>query len=504
MNYTLANYYEEAGISPNPKWASEIVLEDPDTGEGLRPMWHQITGLKLSLTTLNARSGLWDDMGTGKTLISQAYAIWHAGSGNKVIAVMPGILLGQYKQTLLKTFKGVEDKLSVEIYHGTVAKKNKQVDRWIDTEYPDIVLTTYDTFRTYYMLFLEYSAAVFDECKQLANPENMTYLGVTTWAEGLGSKSILLLNGTPGKNSLLDLYGYIKLINPSVYSCRGDFDQQHVEYTKIPTTFRGKNGALCTRGQETVLGFRSLDKLYSNLYLQSRRVEKADVLDLPQKRIVQIQFDLNPAHKKQYDKLVLERMLLLPDNQVIDITASSSVRNTCMQLVANPEAAGIKEESALFSAIDELLDEMDLTKTKVFLLAHYRATVEKVGKRYAQHQPALIYGGSNAEKEKDRFLTDPKCRMAVANYQSGGVGLNLQSVCHTVITVEPTQVPGEFQQAVDRVDRKGQKNKVTVYVLVAKGTIYAKTVVNMRRKEGEILQVVSKGKLQAELLGQDD
>ena len=509
MNYTLKMYYEEAGIEPIPPWAKDITLRNPYTRELVKPMWHQVDGLARAFSMPNSRSGLFDDMGSGKTMPAQAFAIWNAWANNKTVVLMPGVLLGQFLNSLKKMFSPVQEHLSAEIYHGAKAKRDKAVARWQTQGSPDIVLTTYDLFRKEYQIFcslFHYDALVMDECRVLGNPNSATALAISSFMGRNGEKAALLMNGTPGKNSLADLFGYIDFLTPGVYKGKSGFDHMHVEYTTVDTVVPGKRGGLDICKRLIVSGFRNLDQLYQNLYLQARRVEKEDVLkELPGKRLIPVHFKLSPKHKALYDKLVREKLIIFADDSMIDISYSAAVRNTCMQIVVHPQMVQLDEESEIFKVLDELLEELAPSSTnKVFILAHYRATIEKIGKRYEKYKPALIYGGSNTEKEKVRFQEDDNCLMCVANYLSGGVGLDFQNNCHTVICFEPTTVPGDFKQAVDRVDRKGQLHKVFVYILIATGTIYSKTVATMRKKDAEILSVVSKGRLQAELCGSAD
>lgn len=154
--------------------------------------------------------------------------------------------------------------------------------------------------------------------------------------------------------------------------------------------------------------------------------------------------------------------------------------------------------------MDQVIESTDLEKTKVFIMAHYQNTVEMIAEHYKKYNPAVIYGKTvNKDAEKNKFLNDSSCRIAVVNYLSGGVGLNFQSVSYTGISAEPTTSPGDFDQGTDRIHRSGQVNSVNIYIMLPKNTLYVKLVQTMLRRKAETSGVVSKLQLERELLGGD-
>ena len=74
-------------------------------------------------------------------------------------------------------------------------------------------------------------------------------------------------------------------------------------------------------------------------------------------------------------------------------------------------------------------------------------------------------------------------RVMLGNIQSMGTGVDgLQEVATHCVLVEPTWTPGENQQAVDRLDRGGQKGHVQADFLVAPGSILEKILVSALEK----------------------
>ena len=165
-----------------------------------------------------------------------------------------------------------------------------------------------------------------------------------------------------------------------------------------------------------------------------------------------------------------------------------------LQMITCPELfipTSNKITNAITDTARVLLDSVGAEhKTKVVMFANFQQSVEFLAERFKDFNPAVIYGkSSNKESEKKKFLHDESCRLLIANPISAGVGLNLQSVCHTVIFVEPAGVAGWFKQASERVHRNGQKKPVSIYILSAMDTGAPKITKNMRRKEEDIRNV---------------
>lgn len=97
-----------------------------------------------------------------------------------------------------------------------------------------------------------------------------------------------------------------------------------------------------------------------------------------------------------------------------------------------------------------------------------------------------IDGGTTA-KNKERcvtqFVEDQKIRVCVGNMQSMGTGTDgLQAVCNHVLIGEPSPVPGENEQMVDRLDRGGQDRTVQADFFVAPNSIMERILASSLRK----------------------
>ncbi|TAL04900.1 MAG: DEAD/DEAH box helicase [Rhodospirillaceae bacterium] len=82
-----------------------------------------------------------------------------------------------------------------------------------------------------------------------------------------------------------------------------------------------------------------------------------------------------------------------------------------------------------------------------------------------------------------RFINDPTCHVIIGNVLSLGTGTDgLQTVSSNALIAEPSWVPGENVQAIDRLDRFGQKRTVMADIFVAPGSFSEKVLARSLRK----------------------
>lgn len=373
--------------------------------------------------------------------------------------------------------------------------------RWqAENSWPDLLMMSYQMFfRVNRTLQGPYGAMVADEAHNyLCHPGSTTFKKVKAFVLRNNGEDIgfVPMTGTPDPNLPSDLYGLIKLINPKAYGSYADFENLHVE--KLRTQNRSKNW-------DIILGYKNLDVLRVNLFARASRVTKEDVFTLDKPQVIELDVELGQEHLNLYRKLVRERVLEV-NGETISAVQAQSLRQKALQIVTNPDPFSNHpiKENALRDMLGELLSDLDCMRTeKVVVYCIYHNSIEAMAEWFKDYNPALVYGKSDTTKNVAKFLNDDSCRLMLAHYRSGGVGLNLQGVCRYVICAEPTSVPGEFIQATERVYRKGQKKVVSFYVLKVLKTGWPKQVEAMKGKLQLSREIsMDKSALLRELLGE--
>ena len=154
-----------------------------------------------------------------------------------------------------------------------------------------------------------------------------------------------------------------------------------------------------------------------------------------------------------------------------DYHGESAKTDMCMELIVNAVGAGHK--ILLFSQFTSMLDRL----------------TERRGGEGIDYN--LLTGSVNKEKRMqmvESFNNDDVPVFCIS-LKAGGTGLNLTSA-DIVIHYDPWWNVAVQNQATDRAHRIGQKHVVTVYKLVAEGTIEEKIIDIQERKKKLAAQVL--------------
>jgi SNF2 family DNA or RNA helicase len=447
--------------------------------------------------------GLYDDCGVGKTFVMQSAAIVHKAHGYRSLVVMPPTLLIQFEETFKETFSGVEDYLQmyrlgpVKSKKGITAaqQRQQQVADWNKAGWPDVMLMSYQMFIKDFVqdsIVKHYQIFIIDEAHNLRNLGNKAGNFLYELTNMPNRESALILStATPEYRDPRDAYCLIRLTSPGLYSSEKNFSKQHVIYEKkIIKLQRPIHGREYTTLYE-VRGFMRMDLLRQNLYQHAARITKDKVLPKMTPTIIEERVELSDAHHKYYREFARARIAELPDGDIIAATNAQALRQELLRIITNIHEYTNKitvKGNEILSTCDTLIDGMGLgPENKIVLFANSRMSIRTLEKYYAKYNPALMYGDANSAKGLNQFLQDKTCLMMVANPNSAGAGLNLQSVCSTFIVVEPVTIPGLLKQASERFPRAGQKNPVIGYVLKPLATVASLMTDIMLEREGYIL-----------------
>lgn len=502
----------------------------------------------------------------GKTYPAQTHAILMAAMGNRVCFAMPPKLIPQAIQEMKDYFSGVENHLYIDHLACSPDQKRKKEEEWEASGWPDILLLSYDVYRTYndkdpmknigtnlwrarrplpdgsyeyvtyfkedgtpvsaraqpftgdgrpinrkgkaknpkQMLLKErgYNVLFMDEAHALCGMDSILSKSVAEMSHRLGDEvAIYLMTGTPVPTHLHDVYGLIRLINPDAYLNKASFIRQHCVMREFHIPL--PNGKL--KKLSSIESYVDTERIYDALWTRSFRVQKRDVIQMPDPIITEVPVKLSGVHAKLYKDVinnqfaVLGDAVLAPDNQ-------SQLRHMALQLVSCPQKFAPGQDlgvNQLAAATDDLLNTIDPSpQRKVIIFAYYRATIDELALRYAKYKAAVVYGGTKASQEEiSRFQDDPETSVLVIQWVSGGAGLNLQVASYIIFYEIPTS-PKDAKQGIARADRKGQMNIVNVYFMRVYKTLFDRNFKALLKNEESNNQVIKDRKdLLHELLG---
>jgi len=412
----------------------------------------------------NGRALLADDMGLGKTLQAIAAAVWlkdNAGA-ERTLIVCPASLKHQWAREIERFCD-----LPVQIIQGNAAARGVQYRRGAGFYIANYELILRDV--TVINETLRPDLLILDEAQRIKNWRTK----IATAVKMIPSRYAFVLSGTPLENRLEDLYSLMQVVDPHVL---GPLWRYLVDFHV--TDDKGK-----------VLGYRNLSELRRRLQRVMLRRDRRLVRDQLPDRIEQridvelndMQWDLHNSAMSAAGLLatIAKRRPLTPSEQNRLMSALQTARMAC-------NSAGLvdkeSEESPKLDELDDMLDELCLQSgLKMVIFSQWERMTHLVEKRVRSLGLGCVrlHGGIPTAKRgdlMDRFRDDDAIQVFIST-DAGSTGLNLQSAS-VLVNLDVPWNPAVLEQRNGRIHRLGQKNKVQIVLMVAKGA-YEESVLCM-------------------------
>ncbi len=433
-------------------------VEPPGLRDVLRP--YQRAGFKWisTLDKLGFGGILADDMGLGKTLqvIAFLLARYERNLPGPSLVVCPASLVYNW----ISEFGRFAPGLSVLAVAGAREERQRAIS---DAAAYDVLVTSYELLKRDVELYegQRFYCQVLDEAQYIKNHSTQA----ARCAKRIRAEVRLALTGTPIENRLSELWSIFDYLMPGLL---GSYEG-----------FRRRFELPIAAGDEAAA--RRLQCMVGPFVL--RRM-KGDVLkDLPEKTESVIYAPLEGEQDELYrataSHLALSLAHRLPREFARDrlavLAELTKLRQICCDphlLYANYEGGSAKLEAAMdlvASAVDG--------GHKVLLFSQFTSMLELIAARL--DEAGIGYytlTGATSKEERARLVTSYNTDgvpVFLISLKAGGVGLNL-TAADIVIHYDPWWNLAAQNQATDRAHRIGQTSTVTVFKLIAKGTIEEK------------------------------
>ena len=417
-----------------------------------------------------------DDMGLGKTL-QTITVLLSRGKEGAALVIVPTSLILNWRDELARFAPG----LKVRILNQAGEERAKTIE---EADKFDVVITTYGLLinEEESLSKKEWNTIVLDEAHTIKNRDTK----MSKAAMKLQGRFRILLTGTPVQNNLSEIWNLMQFANPELL---GSF-QQFTDRFITPVE------KLHDKGAQQVLR-----RMIAPFIL---RRTKNDVLnELPQKTEVTRKVELSQEEWALYDHIRQQALLNLADGEATPLqtlTELTRLRQAACnaQLVDKKLKIPSSKQAAFLEMVDSLHDNHH--RALVFSqftshLALIRKALDKKGVDY------LYLDGATPAKERaqlvERFQTGDM-PLFLISLKAGGLGLNLTAADY-VIHLDPWWNPAIEEQASDRAYRIGQQNPVTVYRLIAEGTIEEKIIQLHKTKKSLADALLEGGDMSAKL-----
>lgn len=210
--------------------------------------------------------------------------------------------------------------------------------------------------------------------------------------------------------------------------------------------------------------------------------------------------DLVPAQRRIYDKFERDLVVFLEDNPMIaEVPIAARIR--LRQITLAVPSIGENDEiffaddavSTKFKALQEILD--DIPDEPVLILTDSQKYAKIVANRLGEKAFEWSGQASQAKREeaKSAFLNS-ELQYIVAVIPAIAEGVDgLQNVCSTIVWLSHSDNNLMNQQVVDRIRRRGQKQVVKIYDILARDTYDEGQLSNLVERQLQMNATLRKG-----------
>jgi SWI/SNF-related matrix-associated actin-dependent regulator 1 of chromatin subfamily A len=429
---------------------------------------------KYGIKFLHSNKGciLGDEMGTGKTMMSIAAAL--LSGYERILVICPAALKLNWKR-------------EIECFTNDVS-----VIKGYDFKVKKFTIINYDILKNYYfmeatkeenMLCSElvknnFDLIICDEAHSIKDKDSIRGSIVKDLCSKYGDKAVWLLTGTPVANRPKDFYNLLKVIKHPITENFKYYATRYCEGKQITKTVRGRAKKIWLMN-----GASNLDELSKKTTSILLRRLKKDILDLPEKTVTPLYYELSDSQRRDYNNLWDEYL----EQRELSGKRGNVAREMVELSLLKKYIANIAVEKTI-----ELAETIIDSGEKVIIFCNYDDELYSLKEHFKNK--AVIHNGKMNERDRqesiDRFQNDDKIKVFIGNIISAGTGITLTNGVYTIFN-SFHWTPGINAQAEDRNHRLGVKKNVTIYYMLFEDTISERIWATLRNKKNVINQILN-------------
>lgn len=291
---------------------------------------------------------------------------------------------------------------------------------------------------------------IIDEVHKCKNPSSKQGKSI----HKLNSYYKMALTGTPLMNTPVDVYNIMKWLGV-----------EHHTFTQF------KERYCITDNFNQVTGYRNLSELRETVNEYMLRRTKDEVLDLPDKVRVSEYVDMNTGQAKIYKEVLTKLVQEIDKVKLMPNPLAETIR--LRQATGNPSILTTSNiKSSKFERCIELVEEGIADGKSFVIFSNWEKVIEPLYQELRKKFKCNLVTGDTVDKfsEIESFMNFPRPSIILGTIGALGTGFTLTKA-DTVIFLDSPWTRAEKDQAEDRCHRIGAKSTVTIYTLIAKGTI---------------------------------
>lgn len=414
-----------------------------------------------------------DDMGLGKTLQVITLLLAKQGQGTTLV-ITPASLVYNWESE----FQRFAPTLKIGVVSGNPAERKEVID---DYSAYDVLISSYDLVKRDISCYegKQFYYEIIDEAQYIKNQSTLVAKSV----KAIQGTYKLALTGTPIENRLSELWSIFDYLMPGFLYGYEQFRKE----MEVPIVKDG-DPQLTAR----------LKKLVAPFIL--RRLKRDVLKELPEK-IEKVTFAKMDMEQEKlytaYVSKVKEEMETQPEGEFAKNKLKILAELTRLrQICCDPSLVyeNYKGGSAKLETCMELVGNARDGDHKVLLFSQFTSVLSIISNRLKE-EGISYYEITGATPKMKRLqlveaFNEDDTSVFLISLKAGGTGLNLTSA-DVVIHYDPWWNIAAQNQATDRAHRIGQANVVTVFQLIAKGTIEEKIIKMQEAKKKLADQIIS-------------
>ncbi len=419
----------------------------------------------------NKFSGLFLDMGLGKTVITLTEIEWLIYQNVEVERVL---VIGP-KQVIRSVWKQEAEKwahlshLKVSIVWGTVRERLNALK-----VKADIYLINRENLVWLVNLFQTgwpFDMVVVDELSSFKNHASQRFRALRIVRPYIDR--LVGLTGTPAPNGLLDLWSQMYLLD------------EGARLGKNITGYRNRYFVAQSLGDgfisKYVLRPEAKENIYSKIGDICISMKAKDYLDLPPLITNDIFVDLDPLVMTKYRKFKDDCILELINTEITALNAGALTNkllqfsNGAIYHSDNPKDYSVVHDEKL-EVLQDIMDEAQGGNVLVFY--SFRHDLERIKRKFPSIRQL------KTPQDIDDWNAG-KIPMMIAHPASAGHGLNLQQGGHIMVWFGLNWSLELYQQAVARIMRQGQIHSVIMHRIISRGTKDMDVVRSLASKDAQ-------------------
>lgn len=452
--------------------------------------------------------GLFLDMGLGKTVLSLAFA--EVNNCTKVIVITINAK-AEESAGIKDSWLGWASKSDITYsFHNKYSNSPFLIEQndFLVINYESLFLRTKDRKQKVqlkenikdfiYSCYNHNVAIIIDESHKMKNLKSLqteAIFKIKSYLKMQAKKVYsYLLTGTPFTTGYIDLYSQLKMLGYP--DTKGNFVDRYCIKGNLP----GLLG-----WQQPIVGYKNIDELYDLIHHYAITIKSEEVIDLPEQIFVSHQLDcshsftmLTTEYVKGKDVIEENKLHTTKISDISQYNTENKVNNPYFRNIAYPSLKWLAETNGTFwlrarelsigfqgnAEESEWFDKSRINAIKQFLernvdnyVIFYNYTAElielfnicealnyNVDVFCGEVKSLFFYEKFSSLTESEKLIT--KGNVILANFASGSTGMNWQNYSKVIIASTPLYK--DYAQAIKRVHRPGQKEKVFYHLFYQK------------------------------------